>query len=80
MTREDRIKLAKAVYTKRIRKELTPLNYFEPIDHPELQQKQFLESEKKNIAAFGGNRSGKSLSGAIRPRGIMKKRQIRQVM
>ena len=66
MTREDRIKLAKAVYTKRIRKELTPLNYFEPIDHPELQQKQFLESEKKNIAAFGGNRSGKSLSGAIK--------------
>lgn len=66
MTREDKIKLAQAIYTKKIRKELSPLNYFIPIDHPELQQKTFLESKKKNIAAFGGNRSGKSLSGAIK--------------
>ena len=57
---------AKALYTKQIRKEQNPLKYFEPIDHPELQQLQFLRSNKKNEAIFGGNRSSKTLSGTIK--------------
>ena len=55
MTREDKIKLAQAVYTKKLRKETNPLNYFVPIDEPELQQKEFLECTKKNLNVFGGN-------------------------
>ena len=66
MTREDKIKLAQAVYTKKLRKEINPLNYFVPIDEPELQQKEFLECTKKNLNVFGGNRSGKSISGAVK--------------
>lgn len=66
MTRDDKIKLAKAIYTKKIRKEITPLNYFVPIDHPELQQKEAVECTKKNQAIFGGNRSSKSVTGAVK--------------
>lgn len=58
--------LAKAIYTREVRKKKNPLNYFNPIDHPQLQQKSFLESKKKNEALFGGNRASKTLSGAVK--------------
>ncbi len=38
-------------------REQSPLDYFVPIDHPKLQQQDFLNSPKKNKAALGGNRS-----------------------
>lgn len=66
MNRDDKIKLAKAIYTKKLRKEINPLNYFVPIDHPELQQKEALENNQKNQAIFGGNRSSKSVTGAVK--------------
>lgn len=65
-SRENKIKLAQALYTKKIRRIKNPLDYFVPIDHPELQQKGFLESKAKNENIFGGNRSSKSVSGAVK--------------
>lgn len=46
------------------RKVINPINYFQPIDHPELNQKAVFESQKKNISIFGGNRCGKTEVGA----------------
>lgn len=66
MNREDKIKLAKAIYTKKIRRLIDPLKYFTPIDEKELNQKAFIESKKRNLNAFGGNRSGKTKSGAVK--------------
>lgn len=64
-TRKDKINLAKAIHSRNIRKRNNPLNYFVPIDHPELEQKSVLQSTNKNINVFGGNRSSKSVTGAV---------------
>jgi phage terminase large subunit-like protein len=61
---ETNIKLAQAVYTLNQRKKRRPIDFFNPIDDPELNQKAFFESDKRNKGAFGGNRTGKTLSGA----------------
>ena len=66
MDRATLIYKAKAKYELDRRRETNPLNYFVPIDEPELQQKEFLECTKKNLNVFGGNRSGKSISGAVK--------------
>lgn len=66
MPNKELIYKAKAKYELRRRKKQNPLNYFVPIDHPELQQKEFLESEARNQNIFGGNRSSKSVSGAVK--------------
>lgn len=65
MNRENKIKLAQAIYTKKIRREAYPLKYFIPIDHPELAQKEVLQAKNKNINVFGGNRSSKSVTGTV---------------
>jgi len=57
---------AKALYTQQVRREQNPLKYFKPIDHPQLQQLQFLQSNKRDENIFGGNRSSKTLSGTIK--------------
>jgi phage terminase large subunit-like protein len=57
--------LAKAVYTRNLRKKKRPTDYFIPYDIKELNQKAFFESRKKNKGVFGGNRSGKTLCGAV---------------
>lgn len=46
------------------RKQLNPLSFFEPIDHPELPQAELHKCGKRNINAFGGNKSGKTMNGA----------------
>ena len=66
MDRATLIYKAKAKYEYDRRQEINPLNYFVPIDEPELQQKEFLECTKKNLNVFGGNRSGESISGAVK--------------
>ena len=38
------------------RKKVNPLEFFQPLDLPEIDQKAFIESEHKNLAVFGGNR------------------------
>ena len=45
-------------------KKRNPIHFFEPISHPGLNQKEFIESPKRNKTALGGNRSGKTESGA----------------
>lgn len=47
-----------------MRKSQRPIDFFIPIEHRQLNQKAFIDSPKKNKAAFGGNRSGKTRSGA----------------
>ena len=64
MTEElDQVKLAQ--YVRHQRMQRRPSDFFIPIDHPQLDQVGFFESKKKNKGVFGGNRSGKTLSGAV---------------
>lgn len=65
MKLEEKIKLAKAIYTRELRKQKRPHDYFIPQNHPQLNQLAFIQSTKRNIAALGGNRVGKTLLGAI---------------
>lgn len=55
----------KREYLKGYLKRVNPIATFKPIDHPQLNQKAFFESRKKNKGIFGGNRPGKTLSGAV---------------
>lgn len=64
--RDYLINRAKAKFTLKQRQSNNPIKYFTPIDHPELQQKAFLYSEKRNVNLFGGNRSGKTISGVVK--------------
>lgn len=66
MQRADLLYKAKAKYEYKRRREQNPLRYFKPIEHPELNQKEVIESEAKNQAVFGGNRSSKSVTGAVK--------------
>ena len=59
----DQVKLAKCIQIVRAR--TRPSDYFVPLDHPQLDQRAFFESKKKNKGVFGGNRSGKTISGAV---------------
>ena len=63
--RNSRAKLNREIL-REIAAKLRPTDYFVPIDHPELRQAAFLVDEHKNISAFGGNRSSKTESGAVR--------------
>jgi len=55
----------KREFLRNYQKQRSPLDYFVPIDHPKLQQQDFINSIKKNKAALGGNRSSKTVSGAV---------------
>jgi len=59
----DQVKLAR--YVRHLRAQTRPSDYFVPLDHPQLDQRAFFESKKKNKGVFGGNRSGKTISGAV---------------
>ena len=50
----DQVKLAK--YVRHLRTQTRPADYFVPLDHPQLDQRAFFESKKKNKGVFGGNR------------------------
>jgi len=39
--------LAKAIYEIKVRRLLNPLEFITPLDHPNINQKAFLESKKK---------------------------------
>lgn len=43
-------------------KNINPIKYFEPQDY----QQSFFNTDKKDVAIFGGNRTGKTLSGAAK--------------
>jgi len=58
--REKLIRLAKALYTLKIRKLINPIKYFEPQEY----QEEFWRSPSKYKFIFGGNRSGKTINGA----------------
>ena len=62
---EDKRTEIKRSYLKSYAKRMRPLDSFVPIDHPKLQQRAFLDSPKKNKTALGGNRSSKTVSGAV---------------
>ena len=57
---DNNLLLAKAIYTRNLRKRKNPLDYFQPQPY----QTGLHESEKRNLNVFGGNRSGKTLNGA----------------
>ncbi len=61
--RQQLIKRAKAKWTLEQRQRQNPLSFLKPINHPKLNQLAFVESDKKNKCAFGGNRSGKTKIG-----------------
>ena len=56
---------AKAKRELDLRMSVNPLNWFIPIEHPQLMQKEFIDSPKKNKLVSGGNRSTKTVSGAV---------------
>lgn len=57
---KDKILYAKALRAREMRIQRNPVSYFKPQDY----QADFYLSKKKNKAIFGGNRSGKTISGA----------------
>jgi len=65
MNRQQLEHKAKATRELELRVSTYPLNWFVPIEHPQLMQKEFISSPKKNKLVSGGNRSTKTVSGAV---------------